>query len=283
MAQYIKHILTETDIKVLRDYLTIDDDRCDHRPDVRSKHPRWDDDQWPQHIIQAAMDKLTSGKYVVQDVVFFDSKVGLKIHTDHGSPPGVTGKTMLFTLFAEPVAHTVYFKNTWLQNNDPITGVCFTRSPWNPYTYRLENKQGNIVEVNDLRDLLTQCLTEPDKVTEFTVTEKFIKLLESTIYKRSLPYLQKEVQDRETGYQQPAPRHSDYSMLTHFDVNKKFDEKIRQEFISHIPIEDLHGLEIEHIIEWEPGAVIVHNRDQLHCSSSTHARKMFVTVFYHEI
>jgi hypothetical protein len=283
MAQQFNNVLTDSDIKVLLEYLSVDDERTDHRPDVRSKHPRWGIDSWPENVVKSAMDQLISKKYRVEDVTFHDSKIGLKIHTDHGSLPGTTGKTCLFTLFAEPVAHTVYFENSWPLNHDPITGVFFTRTPWTPFSYSLENKHGKMINISDLRTLLSQCLTSPHDVLDFDVTDEFIQLLESTVHKRSLPYLTKENQDKKTGYQQPAPRHNDYTTLTHYEPSSMFDETIHQEYLSHVPIQDLHGLSVENILEWSPGSVIVHDRDQLHCSSSRHTRKIFITVFYHEI
>jgi hypothetical protein len=283
MAQQIKNVLTAEEIKVLLDYLKIDDDRTDQRPDIRSKHPRWNIDVWPQSIIQSVLDKLTARSYVVDDVTFHDSKIGLKPHTDYGSVNGVDGLTCLFTLHAEPVSQTVYFKNVWTLNTDPTTGAFFTRVPWTPYSYKLENKHGEMTNVTDLRELLTQCIESPDTVTEFDVDDNFINLIQTTVHKRSLPYLPKENQDKISGYQQPAPRRHDYETLTHFDPMLKFDQEIHQKYLSHVPLEDLHGLTVESILEWEPGSVIVHSRDQLHASSSQHSRKIFLTVFYHEV
>jgi hypothetical protein len=283
MAQQHKNVLNDAEIKILLDYLATDDDRTDHRPDIRSKHPRWNTDQWPQAIIESALNKLTSGNYKVVDVTFHDSKIGLKLHTDYGSTDTEQGMTCLFSLYAEPVSQTVYFKNVYKENTDPNTGVFFTRVPWTPYSYSLENKHGKMVSIGDLRELLTQCISAPETVTEFDVDDNFIKLIESTVHKRSLPYLAKEIQDKTSGYQQPAPRVNNYELLTHFDPQLQFDKKIHQEFLAHIPIEDLQGLTVESIIDWEPGAAIVHSRDQVHASSSQHSRKIFLTVFYHEI
>lgn len=283
MALQIKNVLSESDIKILLDYVAVDDDRTDHRPDVRSKHPRWGIDSWPEDVVKSAMDQVILKKYRVEDVTFHDSKIGLKIHTDHGSAKGITGKTCLFTLFAEPMAHTVYFKNNWPLNCDPITGVFFTRTLWTPFSYSLENKHGKMVNVSDLRTLLNQCQIAPADVVDFDVTDKFVALLKSTVHKRSLPYLTKANQNKKTGYQQPAPRHNDYTTLTHYEADGMFDETVHLEYLSHVPIQDLHGLVVENVLEWQPGSVIVHDRDQLHCSSSRHTRKIFITVFYHEI
>jgi len=283
MSQQIKNALTNSEINILLDYLKIDDHRTDQRPDVRSKHPRWGIDQWPENIIKKVLDKITTRKYIVEDITFHDSKIALKTHTDYGSLAETIGMTCLFTLHAEPVAHTIYFKNKFLMNSNPTTGVVFTRTPWTPYSYSLENKYGKIINVSDLRELLAQCISDPNAVTDFVVDDKFIDLLKSTIHKRSLPYVNKENQDKQTGYQQPAPRSNDYESLTDFNFSENFDHSFHQKMLSHIPYEDLQGLTVENVFEWEPGSIILHQRNQLHCSSSCHNRKIFLTVFYHEV
>ena len=50
--------------------------------------------------------------------------------------------------------------------------------------------------------------------------------------------------------------------------NKTFDKKIHQEFLSHENIDNLKGLEVELIYEWEVGSMLIFDRTHLHCSSS---------------
>ena len=49
---------------------------------------------------------------------------------------------------------------------------------------------------------------------------------------------------------------------------KPFDKKIHKEYLSHEKIENLSGLEIELIYEWELGSILVFDRSHLHASSS---------------
>ena len=50
--------------------------------------------------------------------------------------------------------------------------------------------------------------------------------------------------------------------------NKPFDKKIHEQYLKHENIDNLKGLEIELIYEWEVGSMLIFDRTHLHCSSS---------------
>ena len=50
--------------------------------------------------------------------------------------------------------------------------------------------------------------------------------------------------------------------------NKPFDAEIHKKFINHEKIENLVGLEVELIYEWDVGSMLIFDRTNLHCSSS---------------
>ena len=47
-----------------------------------------------------------------------------------------------------------------------------------------------------------------------------------------------------------------------------FDKKIHQKYLQHEDINNLKGLEVELIYEWEVGSMLIFDRTHLHCSSS---------------
>ena len=49
---------------------------------------------------------------------------------------------------------------------------------------------------------------------------------------------------------------------------KEFDKKIYEKYLKHEKIENLRGLEVEMIYEWEVGSMLIFDRSHLHCSSS---------------
>ena len=47
-----------------------------------------------------------------------------------------------------------------------------------------------------------------------------------------------------------------------------FDRKMHKKYLTHEKIENLAGLEVEFVYEWELGSMLIFDRTHLHCSSS---------------
>ena len=61
---------------------------------------------------------------------------------------------------------------------------------------------------------------------------------------------------------------------------KSFDEKLHKKYLTHEKIENLVGLEIELVYEWEVGSMLIFDRTNLHCSSSIiEGKKIGLTTF----
>ena len=62
--------------------------------------------------------------------------------------------------------------------------------------------------------------------------------------------------------------------------DKPFDKEIHEKFLNHEKIENLIGLEVELIYEWELGSMLIFDRTNLHCSSSViEGKKIGLTTF----
>ena len=62
--------------------------------------------------------------------------------------------------------------------------------------------------------------------------------------------------------------------------NKPFDEELHKKYLSHEKIENLTGLEVEIVYEWEIGSMLIFDRTNLHCSSSViDGKKIGLTTF----
>ena len=62
--------------------------------------------------------------------------------------------------------------------------------------------------------------------------------------------------------------------------NKPFNKDLHKKFINHEKIENLAGLEVELIYEWEVGSMLIFDRTNLHCSSSViEGKKIGLTTF----
>ena len=61
---------------------------------------------------------------------------------------------------------------------------------------------------------------------------------------------------------------------------KPFDQENHEKFLKHEDIENLSGLEIDLIYEWELGSMLIFDRSRLHCSSSNiDGKKIGLTTF----
>ena len=62
--------------------------------------------------------------------------------------------------------------------------------------------------------------------------------------------------------------------------DKPFDKNLHEKFLKHEKLENLIGLEIELIYEWEVGSMLIFDRSNLHCSSSViEGKKLGLTTF----
>ena len=62
--------------------------------------------------------------------------------------------------------------------------------------------------------------------------------------------------------------------------NKPFDKEMHKKFLAHEKIENLEGLEVGLIYEWEVGSILIFDRTNLHCSSSViKGKKLGLTTF----
>ena len=61
---------------------------------------------------------------------------------------------------------------------------------------------------------------------------------------------------------------------------KPFDEEVHKKYLKHEKIENLAGLEMELVYEWELGSMLIFDRTNLHCSSSKiEGKKIGLTTF----
>ena len=62
--------------------------------------------------------------------------------------------------------------------------------------------------------------------------------------------------------------------------DKQFDKEIHEKYLKHENIDNLKGLEVELIYEWEVGSMLIFDRSHLHCSSSViEGKKIGIATF----
>jgi len=108
-------IFNASQIAELLAYHLTDDDRTDTRKTVRIKHPRWNIDKWPQHIVATLIDAiapLIDANAFVEQVLFIESTISFQVHVDSGYSNSRVHKGILIPLQCEH-GSTVFFNNYW--------------------------------------------------------------------------------------------------------------------------------------------------------------------------
>lgn len=257
--QIFHRVLDQKDIDTLLAYNRVDDHVTDARPDVRSKNPVWNKDDFPQDILQSTLDEILPDPYEVEDVLFFQSKISFRLHADSGLRPNdrIYRNVLLPLEFSGP-ASTVLFDNHWFG-----TSTRFARSNIDPNRYNLPDRDGNFVWVDDIRTLLQQCRVDPDSVERFTVNDEFVNYLEQLIHIR----------------QHADARTSDYSLIENYRPDAQIEASLYDKYLYHIPAQDLDGLSVDIVYEWNKGGALTFPRTQLHCAGAGHKEKIGVSVF----
>lgn len=257
-------ILSISEIDTLLKYHYVSDDRIDARPDVISKHPRWNIDQWPQHIIKSVLDQVLDYNYAVEEVIFNQSRISFRLHADSGDGDTRTlGHAVIIPLLINGPSATVFFDNYWYGASTKFSKVSIK-----DYEYNLHNKHGQLTYVADLRILLDQCLQSPHNVIDFEVDLDFIKTLEYLIAARNNQAISKR-----------DNRCYDYSEIKNYISGQQFSKYLHQQYLDHVPIESLHGLTIDQVVNWNIGDAIVFDRTQIHCAAAGHQEKIGITIF----
>ena len=62
--------------------------------------------------------------------------------------------------------------------------------------------------------------------------------------------------------------------------NEPFDKEMHQKYLKHEKLDNLNGLKVELVYEWEVGSMLIFDRTNLHCSSSViDGKKLGLTTF----
>lgn len=256
MVNVYKDIITDSDIASLLEYFRLVDDRTDSRPDVVSKHPQWDKDQWPQDIIKRILDQVLDKEYQVEEVIFNHSKISFGLHADSGVLDQPIYKAILIPLEVTANSGTAFFNNHWL-----FPSAKFTRQQFNPLDYTVFDLDNKPIKVN-----LKEFLQNRDLNLFPNYTDTYIKNLIDTRLNN-------------TGYTKTDVRTDQYEKIKGYDPKKTIDQKVYDQHLNHIAYDDLQGLSLDQIIPWVPGEAIVFDRTQLHCATSGHTSKTGITIF----
>jgi hypothetical protein len=261
MVEVFDNVLDQNDINELLAWYYNGNGDVDDRIDVISKTPL-PDKLWPEHIIKKVLDVVLDCPYKIESVIFFESRISFRLHTDSGDTlDQPIYNTVIIPLQIKGKASTVVFDNYYYGIDSR-----FSKKEISPFSYNLPDKNGKFIEVDDIRQLLTQCRADPGTITNFNVTTEFINKLEYIVRARS-------------GSKRIRGCVTDYNQISNYHPDTEFDSAIHNEHLLHIPIENLQGLTVEKVVPWKIGQVISFDRNQLHCAGSGHECKLGITIF----
>ena len=262
MVTIYENLVDLKTITAFKNFFYCNDDLVDDRGDVKSKIFPGKDLQFHTPQLQDLLHRVLPDPYEVEVVLFYQSRTSFRLHSDSGDIDGPDPyKVVLIPLDFEGPACTVFFDNFYSGPH-----ARFSKKIISPFVYSLPDKNGNIRHIDDIRHLLAKCKAG-DYVDYFDVNDEFILLLEHVVAARYGKYGR-------------SPNHTitDYAVIKNYDSTKRFNEDTHRNFLSHVDIEDLHGLTIDKIVPWRVGDAVVFDRTQLHCAGSGHLIKTGITV-----
>ena len=264
-----KNFVDQSTIDQLIHFFNTDKTGLDIRPDNVSKTINWSQHGWDKVTVQRILDRVLDQPYDVDYWMgmyranFRKGDTYFSLHVDSGQGKGKQAiyRNVLIPLRLPDkpgLVGTVFFDNYWLGAMSK-----FSRQPYFKYGYDLPNRYNGKTWVNDLRELRTQALTDPNSISDWIVNEEFIKTLDYLI-----PLRETRQNNHVSDYRQVINIH-----------NQPFPEEIRRRYLGHIKPEDLKGLTFDQCYEWNLGDVITWDRTQIHATAGGPTGKLFLTIF----
>lgn len=260
MITIFDNVLSPEEADQLLTWYKLEDNLIEDRLNHKRKTPIFGNTNWPQNLqnlVKKILDCVHEDSYEVEYVLFYGSQISFRLHVDSGSGDGrQLYKNVLIPLYHDGAASTVIFDNHWHGK-----GTNFSRINVLPFEYSLPDKFGSIKRIPDIRVLLRQCINTPESITDFVVDKNFILSLKKLVLKQTDKYI------------------NDYHDVVNYKPDLVFPQHLHEQYLNHVPIENLHGLTVEKIIPWKVGQAITFDRTHLHCAGSGHKLKIGITVF----
>ena len=263
MVEICKDAITQSEVQQLRDWFRGKNGSLppEDRGYSKVKCYKPGDADFPD-VILGILSKILDYEFVFDEEIHCMESLDFRVrlHVDNNADIDRWGHTVLIPLEVEGVCETVFFDNYWPYAESQY----FTRQIPDVFSCPVLDIDGNWVLVKDIRKFLP--LTSNDIVEadgkKFRNDETFQKWIISRSDKNW---------KRDTT--------SAYEKITNYDPDSKFDLALRDKYLKHVPLEDLHGLTLGKIVEWKIGEIYKIDRTELHCGGSNHVRKLGLTIF----
>ena len=251
--QVYKSVFTDEEISELIkiESKSIDNIMVD-RADSRKTEVDWS--TRAKQIVMPKLEKHLGEKVKIGDFPahFITNRYPLRVHVDMGKDANVIPhKNILIPLSitGSGPTHTILFKRKWYDAASLFTSNKTSLGGFNDYTFK--DMDGKFIYVSDSADFL-QMMT-------LNIGKKF-KYCGGTFFSTKESIAETKALLNQKRYQQRTSRHI---------INTKpFSPNIYKKYLTHQPYEDLTSLEVDKIIEWNPGDIITFDRTTIHCASN---------------
>lgn len=261
-----KNLVPESARQTLVDWFFAEDHYTDKRPDCVSKDPDWNLDDWPKHALEVVIDKVLNQPYEIESTNFFyniTSRFGVHVDSGYGRNEQNLYQGIIVPLTVRGDIGTVFFKNYWANRC-----AKFTKKPFSQFSYNLRDINGDLVYIQDLRELHQQHAQGLDLPFSRDVLHSLPELINAREHMR--------------GYHPRNVIINDYSGLQNY-TGRPFNQDVYNRYLQHVDYEDLDGLEFDCYVPWVPGDVVVFPREQLHAASSGVLPKLGISIFTNKI
>lgn len=220
-------------------------DRADSRKTKIEQQSRVKD------IITGKIERVMGYQVLIGDFPahFVKNRYPLRIHADMGKDPSLLPyKNILIPLYikGKDTTYTLLFKQRWYGQSSLFSSKGDSNSD-----HYFKDMNGVFVHVKDSQELLDMMRLNMGK--EIKYSEGSFMCSTETIEEIEALLQQERYSDRTN---------------KHIVNNVPFNVLDYERFLTHQPYEDLAGLEIESVISWVPGDVIVFDRSTIHCASN---------------
>ena len=205
-------------------------------------------------------------KVAEEVLIMHGSDFTSKLHVDSGPNRDRWGHVVLIPLQVPSSGDygTVYFKNHYLKSDNDNPVFTYGKAPNNGAAWTID---GRAIFIRDMEALVPYMDTDG----EFEYQgNKFI--MDQTLRNK----IKARIHPNKGGW--TKNKTDDYPNITGYDPNYIIDQDTRSKWLAHHAPEDLVGLQIDKIIRWQIGDVILFDRTVVHTGSSTATGKIGITV-----
>lgn len=245
-----KNVLNDNLIKKLEAFSLTLKAQVD-RPDSKKSSFNFSDNETVIEL-KEKLDEII-GEFYINDFKphFITSRFPLRIHADTGKDPeDIIGQNILIPISINPInkkAHTIIFKNKWY---GPSANFVSKKNDGNDHI--LKDEKNKLIEIDDIKEFYSLILKQKiNSIYKFNQGEFLINSL-------FIDNISKLLDNKR------------YGIRTNEHIIKgiHFDKKIYNRYLTHIPYDDLEGLEVHTIYKWNIGDIISWDRSFIHCSDN---------------